>query len=289
MGWDHLAEFDPRDEGIEGVSGATYTSMTVADGIKHRVHTVERELAKLPSMRISWNGIGVAVVIGAALLLSFTHLRGKRWLRMPFQLIVIGYIGFYAGDLVAQALLLGWAEAGVAWRTAPALALMVAAALMIPWSTRRPLYCGHLCPHGAAQELIGRMVPWRIKVPHGVGAKLRWLPVGLLAVVIFGAMMNLPLNPASVEPFDAYLIQTAGWATIIVAIVGLIAAAFIPQAYCKYGCPTGTLLEFIRSHGHADHFARRDLAAGLMVVFVAVVYFYHDPLHAWIVGPNAPW
>jgi hypothetical protein len=101
--------------------------------------------------------------------------------------------------------------------------------------------------------------------------------------------MNLPLNPASVEPFDAYLIQTAGWATIIVAIVGLIAAAFIPQAYCKYGCPTGTLLEFIRSHGHADHFARRDLAAGLMVVFVAVVYFYHDPLHAWIVGPNAPW
>ena len=117
MSWDHLAEFDPRAEGIEGVSGATYTSMTVADGIQHRVHTVESTLAKLPPMRITASGIGVAVVIGAALLLSFTHLRGKRWLRVPFQLIVIGYIGFYAGDLVAQALLLGWAKAGIAWRT----------------------------------------------------------------------------------------------------------------------------------------------------------------------------
>ncbi|QNN21675.1 4Fe-4S binding protein [Planctomycetales bacterium ZRK34] len=289
MSWQHLSEFDPRAEGIEGVSGATYTSMTVADGIKHRVHTVESELAKLPPMRISWSGIGVAAVILAALLLSFTHLRGKRWLRVPFQLIVIGYIGFYAGDLVAQALLLGWAESGVAWRTAPALALMTAAALLIPWTTRRPLYCGHLCPHGAAQELIGRIVPWRIKVPHGVGDKLKWLPVGLLAVVIIGAMLNLPLNAASVEPFDAYLIKTAGWATITVAIIGLVVAAFIPQAYCKYGCPTGTLLNFVRSHGHADHFARRDLVATLMVGLVAVLYFYHDPIHAWILGPNAPW
>jgi len=289
IAWDELPGINPYIAGLEGVSGATLTSMAITDGIIHRVAVTKDKDTAPPGIRFAARDIGLIIVIGAACLLCFTHLRGKLWLRRTFQVIVIGYVGFYNGDLIAQALLLGWAESGVAWRIAPGLALLAAASLVIPWTTRRPIYCGHICPHGAAQELIGKVVPWRIRVPRGVSEKLKWIAPLLLALVIFTTMMNLSLNPAAIEPFDAYLIQTAGWATIIVAIVGLIAAAFIPQAYCKYGCPTGSLLEFVRSHGHAGKLAKRDAVAAALVAFTACLYFFHDPIVGLITHPSAPW
>ena len=47
----------------------------------------------------------------------------------------------------------------------------------------------------------------------------------------------------------------------------LIASLLAPQAYCKYGCPTGKLLELVRSHGRADRFNRRDAAAVPLLTF----------------------
>ena len=44
------------------------------------------------------------------------------------------------------------------------LLFLLAAALLVPWATRQPFYCHHLCPHGAAQELIGRVRPRRFLV-----------------------------------------------------------------------------------------------------------------------------
>ena len=177
-----------------------------------------------------------------------------------------------------------WAAAGVAWRAAPGLTLLLAAALIIPWTTRRQLYCSQICPHGAAQELIGRIVPWRLKVPKSIDRGLRWLPPLLIVLVLFVTMFQLTFDLAGIEPFNAYQLYMAGWATIIVAIIGLIAAAFVPMAYCKYGCPTGLVLSFVRSHGKADSFGRRDVAAALLVLLAAGMYFKYDVVRGWITG-----
>ena len=70
-------------------------------------------------------------------------------MRIGFQLLLIGYLGFVNGDMVSQSLLVGWAQNGVAWRLAPGLVLLVAAAFLTPLLTRRQVYCHQLCPHGA--------------------------------------------------------------------------------------------------------------------------------------------
>ena len=58
-----------------------------------------------------------------------------------------------------------------------------------------------------------------------------------------------------------------GFSTLAIAIAGLVAACFVPKAYCKYGCPTGLLLEYSRARGLADRFALRDwIALGLLLV-----------------------
>ncbi|HEY6169408.1 MAG TPA: 4Fe-4S binding protein [Verrucomicrobiae bacterium] len=284
MAWDDVAAMDLKKAGIEGVSGATMTSMAMARSIVHRLRMANKELqahARPAAFRV--RDYGLVAVIAAGCLFSFTHLKGRRWMRRVFQVIVIGYVGFINGDLLAQSLLAGWAKSGVPWNLAPGLVLLVAASLLVPWATKKPLYCHQLCPHGAAQEWLGRLgLKGKIHVPHRLGTGLQWLPGLSLGFVLLVVMLAAPFDLADLEPFDAYIIRSAGWATIAVAIAGLVASLFIPQAYCRYGCPTGALLEFVRSHGAHDCFGRRDVAAGLMVALVALIWWKFPLINSWL-------
>jgi polyferredoxin len=70
----------------------------------------------------------------------------------------------------------------------------------------------------------------------------------------------------ALEPFDAYVFRVAGWASLAIALTGLIASLFQPLAYCKYACPTGALFKLIRFTGDADRLGVRDwIAASLLV------------------------
>ena len=283
--WEEVARVTPEEAGIEGVSGASMTSLAVAEAIQRRLQMADALLAIQPSpVRMRARDLGLAAVIAAALVLAFT--KKRQWQRRGFQVLVIVYVGFVTGDLLAQSLIAGWAANGVPWRSAPGLVLLLAAALAVPWATRKPLYCQQLCPHGAAQELLGRIAPkrWRVALPKDFARGLRWLPALLLALVVAVTILALPIELANLEPFDAYLIRAAGGATITLAVVGLIASLFVPLAYCKYGCPTGALLEFIRGRGTTDRFGRRDIAAALLVALAAVLSWKYQALHAWLIA-----
>jgi hypothetical protein len=284
--WEEVAGTTPKEAGIEGVSGASMTSMAMAEGIMRRLATAEAELKRPPApVRWNWHEAGVVIVIVAAGVLAWFGTHGRKWLRRGFQVLVIGYVGFLTGDLLAQSLIAGWAQNGAPWRGAPGLTLMLAAALAVPWVTGQPLYCQHLCPHGAAQELAYTWAPkrWRLVIPKAVAAKLRWIPPLLIGVVVLTAMLRLPLELSHLEPFDAYVLTAASVTTVTLALVGLGASLFIPMAYCHYGCPTGAVLNFIRSHGRADRFGRSDIVALLLLGLAVVLAWEYHPLHAWLV------
>jgi len=283
--WDQVAGLEPHAAGIEGVSGASLTSMAIATAIQHRFKQSLTDAAlPPPPVHVGPHDVALIFIIGVATAFTFSHrLRSRTRFRRAFQGILIGYVGFWNGQMLAQSLLSGWAAHGVGWRVAPAAALLLAAALIVPWTSRRALYCSQICPHGAAQELLGRLRHRKLILPRGLDAGLRYLPAMLIALVLTVTIFNLPIELAGVEPFDAYLIRAAGLATIVIAVVGLVAAVFVPMAYCKYACPTGLVLTFVRSHGRADRFTRRDLGAGLMVLFVMALYAVYPPVHHWIV------
>jgi hypothetical protein len=281
--WDEVAGMDPKAAGIEGVSGASLTSLCIANGIQHRFQHSATLAATQPRPRFGWSDMGIVLVLIVSFVFTFTHLRSHAWLRRAFQLTLIGYLGIWNGRLIAQSLLAGWAESGLPWRLAPGLVLLAAGALIVPWTSRRAIYCSHVCPYGAMQEWAGRLVRRRLHLPRGVDAGLRWPPLLLIAFVLFTTMLALPFNLAAIEPFDAFLFRTAGIATITIAVAGLIAALFVPMAYCKYGCPTGAVLSFVRSHGKADRFGRKDVAAGLLVILTIVLYMRHEAILRWII------
>jgi hypothetical protein len=103
-------------------------------------------------------------------------------------------------------------------------------------------------------------------------------------LVLVVAMLALPFELTGLEPFHAYLVRAAGWATVGVALAGLVAAGVVPQAYCRFGCPTGALLNFVRARGPTDRFSRRDGVALVFVAVAAVLNWWHLPIITWVKG-----
>jgi NosR/NirI family transcriptional regulator, nitrous oxide reductase regulator len=276
-----LAGIDPGNTGVEGVSGATMTSQAVAAGIvtAARQHAEQRAAPPRQSLPASlanvmagidgpqWGALGV---IAIGIVVAFTRLRGTWFGRLALPIVVLAYLGFGAGALLSQAQVWGWAQAGVA-RGAVVLMALTLAAFVLPITTRRNVYCSHLCAHGAAQQLLVRFVKPKRSFPEWLKPVLVALPWALLAVAILAALLRWPLNLVDLEPFDAYLPTVAGVAAIVLFAVSLIASSFVPMAYCRHGCPTGALLDHLRLHRRADRFSWRDgLLLGCLAVAAAV-------------------
>jgi polyferredoxin len=181
--------------------------------------------------------------------------------------LLVVYLGFLNGDMLSQALIVGWAQNGIPWRLGPGLVILSAAALLTPAVTKRQLYCHHICPYGAAQQLLRGRVSRRRRIARHWRRWLQLIPPVLLVLVVLTAMLHWPINLAGIEPFDAFLFWIAGTAALTIAVVGLAASALVPMAYCRFGCPTGAMLEYVRYQGQSDRFSRRDaLAAGLLLL-----------------------
>lgn len=273
MALEQLAGLDFAAAKVEGVSGATKTSWAVAEGLKRRAGQLleQRPAGWLRQIRWRWQDWGHAAVIASALLMAWTRLRGLPWLRHAHHALLVVYAGFIAGELLSQGLLAGWAGHGTPWRSAPGLVLLAVVALLAPVLTGRQLYCHHICPHGALQQLLARRLPRQWRVPAALDRWLTRLPMLLLAFLAIAVVAGWPVDLNAVEPFDAYVLRVAGWASLAIAAAGLAAALFTPLAYCRYGCPTGALFKILRFTGDADRLGARDwlaaaLLAGLLLV-----------------------
>lgn len=266
---DEWATIDFREAGIEGVSGATQTSFAVADGFRRRFAA---DMASPPEAKpnrwMPW--LLVAVIAGGAVM-SFSPLRASRRARVVWQAVLIVVFLFWLGDLVSLALLAGWARSGIPWQSAPAAVLLVAVALVTPWATRKQVYCQQLCPHGAAQTWLGRFKRLHVKLPTSAERWLARLPLVLLAAGLLLAIAWRGFDLAWLEPFDAWVLKTSAVVSLGVAAVGLIASLFVPQAYCRFGCPTGELLRLVKSGGSHDRLTGRDYAAAAIVVVAALL------------------
>jgi NosR/NirI family transcriptional regulator, nitrous oxide reductase regulator len=280
--WNEIAEItDLHEAGIYGVSGATRTSDAVAQSITHRLAVASGDgEGRHPRFHFGWRDGVLVGFLALGCLFAFWKAKSfQRW-RWLFSVGTILGLGVWMGDLIAQSLLMGWVEARVPWEATPGLVIFVAAAFLLPWFTKQPVYCQFICPHGNLQRWAMKVIPatWKRPLPDDGKWVARWIPVMLLVVVLAVSFLQLDLDLAGIEPFDAYLLKGAGVATIAVALAGLAISLFFPMAYCKFGCPTGWILEFVRRRSGKDQFSDRDWMG--LVLFAAALTLYFVPLTA---------
>ncbi|MCB1090816.1 MAG: FMN-binding protein [Verrucomicrobiae bacterium] len=284
--WEDIAAIeDLNAAGIYAVSGATRTSECLAQSIGHRLRAGAGASSPATTpFRWQWRDSLLVTLVGLGIVFAFWKSpRLQRW-RGWFHVAVFVTLGFVLGDLLAQSLLIGWMESGIPWRTAPGIVILATAAFLIPWTTKQPLYCTYLCPHGHAQRWLMKVIPARWTLQPDAIAKpaLKLLPGLLLLIVLLTSFLRLPFDLAGIEPFDAYLIRSAGKATLCVAVAGLGLSLIFPMAYCKYGCPTGMLLAFVRRHAGETRPGKRDAMALLFLALAGALYFWHDSIVQWI-------
>jgi thiamine biosynthesis lipoprotein len=113
-----------------------------------------------------------------------------------------------------------------------------------------------------------------VAVPARWHAWLSKLPAIALAGAFLAALVWPRWNIGQVEPFDAWVLGIGVAIPLTLAVVGLLASVVVPQAYCKYGCPTGALFKFVRSANQAETWGRRDLWAAIVLALGAGVAFF---------------
>ena len=273
-----LRNADLREEGMEGVSGATMSSMAIAEAIIKAAKELDKSnLSKAQSAQ-SWSSnlyraIGTGTIIFFAIALCFSHWRGNRWTRTIYQMVVIVYLGFLQGELLSVAMFVGWTQNGVPWQSAAGLLLLTITAVFIPIATKRNIYCSHLCPHGAIQQLLPRRWQWKKELSSWFKKGLVMIRPILLLWVIVVVMFGLPFGLVDIEPFDAYAWRAAAISSLIVAICGIIFSLFVPMGYCRYGCVTGGLLNYLRRNPNNGKLQRADYLSLACLLVGCVIYF----------------
>jgi hypothetical protein len=260
-----LAEEDAS--GFLLVSGASMTAGAVIESVREMLR---RDRMAEAEGGVDWE-VGVALAWVAAG--CFFGLRGKGGKRGRWGFAVVSVAaGLWFGWMLGQDQVLGWARHGLDWRAVLPLLAMTGVALVVPAMTGKNVYCSRICPHGAAQVLAGSLMKRRFALRgrwHRVMERVPWVALlAIWALALLGS--GLPLSDA--EPFEVWSVGFQAWLPAAILTVGLVAAVFLPQGYCHYGCPTGALLKFL-THS-PGRLTKRDLVAvGLVVLAWGFVFF----------------
>jgi NosR/NirI family nitrous oxide reductase transcriptional regulator len=250
---------DTRNSPSLFTSGASYTNQAVCESVREMLR---RHLADTDKRGFPWK-ISLALVWIAAGVFLGLHKAGNRSaIRLGFAVVSV-VAGGALGWMVSQDQLLGWGANGLSVHGILPLLALTAVALVVPAFTGKNVYCNRICPHGAAQTLAGRIVKKRFALPpkiHFIMARLPWLTLLVIWILAFLAS-GIPF--AYFEPFETWSSGFVAFVPATIFTAGLLAAFFLPQAYCHYGCPTGALLKFLTASPTA--WTRRDTVAAVLI------------------------
>jgi ferredoxin/Na+-translocating ferredoxin:NAD+ oxidoreductase RnfG subunit len=191
----------------------------------------------------SWTRVAVMLgVLALATAAFFTKIPALRWAALTVTLVVLGFVdgGFLSVSHITSGI---WAGVGVYARDLPLL-LLVSFTLITTLVWGR-VFCGFLCPFGALQDVIDRVVPKRFKrpLPAAVHARAKWVKYGVLAVIVLPALAGSRVSLYQYfEPFGTVFFRSPSLLLWGIALAFLGASVVIPRFYCRYACPLGAAL-----------------------------------------------
>jgi len=118
------------------------------------------------------------------------------------------------------------------------------------------IYCGYICPFGAAQELLSYVIPDRFRRPLSIERMqiARFLKYVILFVLILAFFISRNKTTLSTDPLItvfSYRFFTSGlslprvnWQSLglLISVMILIGSVLYRRFWCRYLCPAGAFL-----------------------------------------------
>ncbi len=253
--------------------------------LEHRFHGWRATLAdwRDSDWFEAWQKRGweIGLLLGALALLGVVLLRQRsvtatarrlRNVRVPFLLFTLGGIGWLFQGQLSIVNITSSVESLASGNdlrfllTDPMTVILWLAVFgsLLVWG--RGTFCGWLCPFGALQELISRLMRAvgvrHRRIRHEWDRRLKWIKYGMLAVIL-GSIWAAPSTTemlVEIEPFKTaislYFLRDwpyVAWAAGCVAL-----SVFVYRGYCRYICPLGAALAALNPLRRWGWIARRD-------------------------------
>ena len=248
-----------RANDLVKITGASVTCRAVVGTLNRARERIlpglfGREVGGSASYPVEFGAEGIALIaLFLAAVPVFLFAGGR--VRTGFLLVVLVVLGLVHNQQLAA----GRVESLLALELPPLANLpglfLVAGALALA-VLFGPVYCGLLCPFGAAQELLGKLGLLR-RVSPEVDRRARFVKHAVLAVVTvaalgFGSKRILDFDPLAVA--FSFKGEVAVW----ILIGGILALSlFYFRFWCRYLCPVGALLSLSNRIALLARFVRK--------------------------------
>ena len=193
-----------------------------------------------------WSEIALLVLLLCVAMTAFLLKNARlRWVALLFTFV---YLGFVNGTFLSVSHLTNFIKQGpgLFLNDLPLLILVVFTLVTTVFWGR--VFCSSLCPFGALQDILERIVPkrWRRALPQWLHDRVLWLKYVILAGILVTAISFSELSVFQYfEPFGTLFYQSQSfllWAILFLFVVG---SVFVPRFYCRYACPLGASLGVI--------------------------------------------
>lgn len=240
--WVGIERSKINDVTVDVVSGATLTSDAIIIGVSN---SASAQTVLRPFQLYSVDNIASFLLL---LVLTFACFFPSKLMkyRTVLQLLSVVIFGFWLGRFLSFVQLINWLSAGINWRVQIFMILVLVLSVVIPLIFGKAFYCTWVCPFGAAQELCGKVCSKKIPISPKSAKLLKPLRERLFIVLLVLLWSGYAFDLTLIEPFSAFSVKIVSYWMLGFAGLFLVVSMFVPKAWCRFFCPTGFVLEWIR-------------------------------------------
>lgn len=237
---------------IDAVTGATFSSEAIINGMKKSMayctasgEACGRDWRDLFSDPAVWAAVAV-LLCGLYVSLFFRN----RYVRMVQLVLNVVVLGLWSHTFLTYSQLVNWVSHGSGAAVSAAAVLVLVLAAVMPLFGRKEYYCMWCCPMGSLQELLSHVLPARMKlrIPERTANVLGVVREGIYAVLLVMMFAGVFFEWMDYEVFSIFLLGNSGAFVTVLASVFLILSLFVARPYCRFLCPTGTVIKHCSGH-----------------------------------------
>lgn len=235
---------------LDAMTGATVTRDAALQALDRTREALAAQVLGLPaaSSRPSppwWRPFAQArvwYVLASLVGLVLVHLFGTPRLRLAFLLIALVLGGFYFNVQLSTSWLLSLARGEwPVWEGNASMWLLGAGVLVLALLFG-PVYCAHLCPFGALQEIVSRVsatLGILSRPAQALSVRVRGLKYAVLALAVLALFTRVPASTLRFDPLVTAFSGHPEGAGALVAVLALAGSVVAFRFWCRVFCPVG--------------------------------------------------